>query len=390
MRNHLHSLCPYFAMFPEEFVRAHVEAYTKPGEYVLDPFSGRGTTILESLLLGRNAVAVDINPVAYCISKAKAELPSLKSVQTRLDNLKAEWTSANPIPWVQLRDQMDNFFHRAFFHSTLLELLFLRRELKWKSDTVDRFIAALVLGSLHGERDKSPSYFSNQMPRTISTKPNYSLKYWQRHKLWPHKRDVFGILRSRAEYRLSDVCPTLDGRVEMIDARRVSETFPDMKGRVKLVITSPPYFNVTNYEEDQWLRLWFLGYAPKPTYGTISKDDRHDNKKQYWNFLKAVWLGIAPLMTEDGIFVCRIGAKDIDRARLTRGINTSIGCVFPNAEMIGRPIISKIKNRQTEAFCPNSVGCSYETDYIFRLGKASQSENTIATSSMGRPISVIP
>lgn len=387
MRNRLHSLCPYFAMFPEEFVREHVGAHTKPGEHILDPFSGRGTTILESLLLGRNAVAVDVNPVAYCISKAKAELPSLKRVQTRLDKLKAEWVGANRVPLLQLRDQMDAFFHRAFFHSTLLELLFLRQELKWKSDSVDRFIAALVLGSLHGERDKSPSYFSNQMPRTISTKPNYSLRYWRKHKLWPHKRDVFSILRGRAEYRLSDVRPALDGRVEMVDARRVSEAFPDLKGKIKLAITSPPYFNVTNYEEDQWLRLWFLGYAPKPTYRTISRDDRHENKKQYWEFLEDVWRGVAPLMAEDGVFVCRIGAKDIDRARLTRGINSSVGAVFPDAEMINPPTVSKIKNRQTEAFRPNSVGCSYEIDYVFRLGKASNSVKTIAPSSIGRPTS---
>ena len=214
------------------------------------------------------------------------------------------------------------------------------------------------------------------MPRTISTKPNYSLMYWRKHRLWPHKRDVFEILRGRAEYRLSAVLSTQNGRVEMSDARRVAEVFPDLKGKIKLVITSPPYFDVTNYEEDQWLRLWFLGYAPKPTYRTISTDDRHGNKKQYWKFLEEVWRGFAALMREDGVFVCRIGAKDIDQTRLTLGIKSSIGSVFPNAEIIGRPIVSKIKNRQTGAFRPNSVGCSYEIDYVFRLGPAAKTEKT--------------
>jgi hypothetical protein len=389
MRNRLHSLCPYFAMFPEEFVREHVERFTEPSDYVLDPFSGRGTTILESLLLERNAVAVDLNPVAYCISKSKAELPSLKQVQTRLDNLKTEWGQIKKRSWVRMRDQMDRFFHRAFYHTTLLELIFLRQKLRWKSDPIDRFIAALVLGSLHGERDKSPSYFSNQMPRTISTKPRYSLKYWRKHKLWPHKRNVFNILRNRATYRLSGTTPTLKGKVEMVDARRISETFPDLKGKVKLIITSPPYFNVTNYEEDQWLRLWFLGYASKPTYGTISKDDRHGNKKQYWEFLKNVWQGIASLTSEDAVFVCRIGAKDIDRARLTRGINSSIESVFPDAEMIGQPNISKIKNRQTDTFLPDSIGCSYEIDYIYRLGKASRSAEIVTLRPKKLSLSLI-
>ena len=36
----LHALCPYFAMFPPEFARAQVARFTRPGDVVLDPFSG--------------------------------------------------------------------------------------------------------------------------------------------------------------------------------------------------------------------------------------------------------------------------------------------------------------------------------------------------------------
>ena len=39
MRHPLHSICPYFAMFPEYFVERHVLAHTKPGEVVFDPFA---------------------------------------------------------------------------------------------------------------------------------------------------------------------------------------------------------------------------------------------------------------------------------------------------------------------------------------------------------------
>src|SRR5258705_2335387 len=41
------------------------------------------------------------------------------------------------------------------------------------------------------------------------------------------------------------------------------------------VITSPPYLDVTNFEEDQWLRLWFLGGPPYPTRHRLASDDRH-------------------------------------------------------------------------------------------------------------------
>src|SRR3990172_1169324 len=64
MRNRLHSICPYFAMFPETFAQKHIEKFTEPGDYVYDPFSGRGTTLLQALLMNRRAAASDINPVA--------------------------------------------------------------------------------------------------------------------------------------------------------------------------------------------------------------------------------------------------------------------------------------------------------------------------------------
>ncbi|MDA8120863.1 MAG: DNA methyltransferase, partial [Gammaproteobacteria bacterium] len=80
----MHSICPYFAMFPEDFVAKQLLAYTQRGDIVFDPFCGRGTTVFESLLNGRRASGVDINPVAACIAGAKADAPKLGSVQTRL------------------------------------------------------------------------------------------------------------------------------------------------------------------------------------------------------------------------------------------------------------------------------------------------------------------
>jgi DNA modification methylase len=75
MKHPLHALCPYFAMFPADFVLDQLLAYSRPGDLVFDPFSGRGTTVLESLLNNRRVIALDINPVAACVSGAKADVP---------------------------------------------------------------------------------------------------------------------------------------------------------------------------------------------------------------------------------------------------------------------------------------------------------------------------
>ena len=365
-KHRLHALCPYFAMFPHTFVREYALALTRPGDLVLDPFSGRGTTLLESLLLDRNALAVDINPVAACITGAKAQVPSLSIINSRLNELEVRYKEADWRTLDEERHSLPPFFSHAFYYLTLRELLFMRENLDWRHDYVDGFIAALMLGSLHGEMDKSGSYFSNQMPRTISTKPDYSIRYWHAHGLRPKRRRVFQILRKRAAFRLAEGSPSRPGVAVRGDARQSSRLLEKWHRQVKAVITSPPYLDVTSFEEDQWLRIWFLGGPPKPTYGRISRDDRYSGTGAYWRFLAESWQGISNLLEPEGFIVCRIGGNKQSADSLARGLVATIRAAFPAAELVHGPITSAPLQRQTDNFRPGTAGCGVEADFVFR------------------------
>src|SRR5260370_2700121 len=225
----------------------------------------------------------------------------------------------------------------------------------------------LVLGSLHDEMDKSSAYFSNEMPRSISTKPDYSLRYWRDHELWPKKRAVFKLLSERARLRLKAEVPRIQGFVRLGDARRSGVMFRDFNGTVRGVITPPPYLDITRYEEDQWLGRWFLGGAPGPTYGRISKDDRHSSKRIYWRFLSEVWAGIQPLIAPGATLVCRIGAKGLAWQEIEAGLITSL----KDADLVPKTVrparITTSRKRQTEYFLPRTHGCLYELDVTFRI-----------------------
>ena len=71
MRHRFHAICPYFAMFPEAFVKGHLAASPHRG-VVFNPFCGRRTTVFQALLDGREAIGCDVNLVAAYISGAKA------------------------------------------------------------------------------------------------------------------------------------------------------------------------------------------------------------------------------------------------------------------------------------------------------------------------------
>ena len=365
MRHPLHSLCPYFAMFPEDFVAKQVLAYTQRGEWVFDPFSGRGTTVFESLLNGRPAAGTDVNPVAACVAGAKANPPELRNVLKRLDSLESEFklgharTDAIGLPI---------FFRWCFHERTLDELLFLRRELKWKTSKVDRFIAAVALGCLHGESHKTPNCLSNRMPRTISTKPDYSVRWWSERGLTAPERETFQILKAMVRFRLQEALPKIVGDVKLRDARQAGHAFPSLHEKVSLVVTSPPYLDTTDYIEDQWLRLWLLG-GPEEPHGGVNKDDRHTRLDNYWQFLTETWAGVQPLVRRGTHIVVRIGGTRVPKEDLGEGLLESLkgGLTGFRVKPVHSGSTTAIRNRQTNVFRPGTSKERYEHDFAFKV-----------------------
>ena len=68
-----HSIYKYPARFSPKFARAVIEEFTNPGDVVLDPFCGGGTTLVESLSSGRRAIGSDLSSLAAFISATKSE-----------------------------------------------------------------------------------------------------------------------------------------------------------------------------------------------------------------------------------------------------------------------------------------------------------------------------
>ncbi len=70
-RYYTHGYHPYSAKYIPQIPYRLVSKFTKKNELVLDNFMGSGTTLVESKLLGRNAIGIDVNPLACLISKVK-------------------------------------------------------------------------------------------------------------------------------------------------------------------------------------------------------------------------------------------------------------------------------------------------------------------------------
>lgn len=309
--------------------------------------------------MGRNAVASDLNPVAFCLTRAKTNAPAIATVRHRLTALERHFAP----PKESQCQELGAFFRLAYSRQTLGQLLYLRDHLKWRESRVDCFVAALILGSLHGQR--SPSYFSNQMPRTISTKPRYSVKFWRLRGLRPPIRDVFEVLRRQLTYRYETPPPPGRAAVWQMDMRelpRLQAKFP----RCSCVITSPPYFDVTRFEEDQWLRLWFLGGPPKPTYRQVSRDDRHSSLTAYWRMITDMWRTLGLVLAPRAEVVIRLGGRASVTEHLVNALTGSAAVSRRRVKLVSCEV-SEIRKRQTGAFRPGSKGCLREVDCHFSL-----------------------
>jgi len=90
VRGLTHGFYKYPARFSPTFARVAIETFTKPGQLVLDPHVGGGTSLVEARALGREAIGVDISALAEFVARVKCIVFSeaeLKALETWVERL---------------------------------------------------------------------------------------------------------------------------------------------------------------------------------------------------------------------------------------------------------------------------------------------------------------
>lgn len=300
-RYKLNAVCPYYTMFPLEFPMAVLKGVDR-NSIVFDPFCGRGTTNFAAQTYGIKSYGFDASPIAIAIAKAKLANTDVDSVMGLLDELLQ-------LPEVDVPE--GDFWALAFHPGTLQDVCKLREYLPLKRSTdAVVMLKAIVLGCLHGpltKDPKNPSYFSNQMPRTFSSKPNYSVGYWKRNNLAPNYVDVRVPIRKKAEMVLKyiDISDSRPTNIVCTDSRKASG-YRKISENIDLVISSPPYYGMQTYVQDQWLRNWFLG-GPEYVDYDISKQISHGSPEAFSQSLADVWDNISNSASADIKLAIRFG-----------------------------------------------------------------------------------
>lgn len=286
-------------MFPLEFPLRQL-ARAKSGDWVLDPFCGRGTTNFAARLLGLPSVGIDSSRVAVSIAQAKLVAVRAGDVSNLCQRILAHKAEPLNVP-------SGEFWRLCYHEETLEEMCKLREELIRNCSTPERIaLRAVLLGLLHGPRNKGiPSYLSNQMPRTYATKPEPAIAYWRRNRLKPVRVRIASLVARRAKFSLAFMSPQVKGKIVHADTRTLRPN--TISPRFKWVVTSPPYLGMYTYRPDQWIRDWFLGgpdgvdYSQEDQLGALPTSE-------FTKGLATVWDRVAAVCDKSARLVVRFGA----------------------------------------------------------------------------------
>lgn len=338
--NSLHEIS-YRACFKPQLPNFFINLLTQENDVVYDPFNGRGTTIIEAGLLNRNIIANDINPLSIILSKSRFYIPDLTELTKRLNEINLDDTIKPDI-------DLSMFYH----NDTLAEILSIKNYLIEKSennteDKLDMWIRMVATNRLTGH---SKGFFSvYTLPPNQATSRERQTKINNDRNQIPAYRNTKELILNKTIDLLTDVNLNIKKILQRVgdnglflnkDARNT----PEIKSNsVQLVVTSPPFLDIVQYDEDNWLRCWFNNIDIKE----VSKKITMAKKIEDWcNVISGVFQELYRVIKPNGFVAFEVGEIRNGKIKLDEyvvklGIEAGFSC---ESIMINEQIFTKTAN----------------------------------------------
>ncbi|HUE87309.1 MAG TPA: DNA methyltransferase [Vicinamibacterales bacterium] len=328
----------YRACFKPQLPRFFLDRLSEPGDTVFDPFAGRGTTLLEAALNQRTPAGCDINPLSRALILPRLDPPTLGDVQRRLSGLSLRWTG--PLP-----EDLLTFYHS----NTLSQICALREHLMERDatgtiDAVDEWIRMVTLNRLTGH---SPGFLS-----VYTLPPNQAVSVKAQRKInadrgqTPPERDLKATILKKTKSLLADVD---DPTREVLRRARAALRFHIGSstdefwgaGSVQLVVTSPPFLNVVDYAEDNWLRCWFSGISADNVPISL-----HSTLEAWQAFVSTAFRQFIRLLRPGGFIAFEVGEVRGGRIRLEETVIPAgiLAGACPVAILLNEQVFTKTAN----------------------------------------------
>ena len=266
----------YPATFVPEIPYSLIEILSARGQVVYDPFGGIGTTVLQALVLGRKPYSIERCKVAVeyvqSIWRLLDRRTDIAAVRRSLEEMRGRYDGARGYAAELLKvDEeyaglLQFWFNRDTFNEVSFLILEERRLEAGAVHAATRVALSATLKAVAAQ-DKGWGCIADNV------RPKAEQLGKTRHALSRFARNGALLLREIEAARSSMGEETLDfvGSVEIGDHVRHGDARTDRVvsgGAVDLVVTSPPYPNMTDYATSQRLSYYLLGAKPDEDFGS--------------------------------------------------------------------------------------------------------------------------
>jgi DNA methylase len=241
----------YRACFKPQLPEFFIRRLTSHGDAIYDPFMGRGTTPVQAALMERQPIGNDVNPLSTLLTRPRLAPPTMAEVAHLLDQIR--WDDGQiDDPELLAFYSLQTLRHICALRSFLIE----RAPLDLTPDPVVDWLRMVAINRLTGH---SPGFFS-----VYTLPPNQAVSAQRQRKIneqrgqTPPDRDVKKLILKKTASLIGDgpMAPHLS---PLLITGLAQSTPAIESGSVQLVVTSPPFLDIAQYAEDNWLRCWFAG-----------------------------------------------------------------------------------------------------------------------------------
>ncbi len=253
-----HNLHAFPAKFPPQLPRKFIEELTEPGDVVLDPMVGSGTTLLEAFLAGRQGIGFDIDPLALRLCQVKvtplvpeeAVTVGNQVLYRAQENVHRDGLRLRQDLRAGFGDEERRFIDYWFLPSTQVELWALLKEIERVQEPGIRRFLELVFSAIIITKSGGVSLardLAHTRPHRVQDKvPRSALEEYRR----------------RLNKSLDSLVPLALGAGAVDVVRGDAQRLPLGDQTVDLIVTSPPYAsNAIDYMRAHKFSLVWLGHS---------------------------------------------------------------------------------------------------------------------------------
>lgn len=252
-----HNVHAFAAKFPPQLPRLFIHELTSPGERVLDPMSGSGTMLVEAVLAGRQAIGIDLDPLAALIGHIKStprDLGHCQEIGSAVVRKARMRKNATPPKLERFYSpRAIGFFQYWFEEHTTAELFALIRAIRSVRESDVRALLEVVFSS---------SIITKTGSLTRARDLGHSRPHRDLHK--KVTQSAFDVFEERLRTTLQALTTIQGVAGHAAVARGDARALPLPNDSVHLVVTSPPYAaNAIDYMRAHKFSLMWLGYPPE-------------------------------------------------------------------------------------------------------------------------------